>query len=159
MVPTNILSRHLHLVPAIALVLLVVAAPAMATLNPFPLARPNGIGVTMVAYGPQVPQTSTLVALSQVIVVSDSESIAALHAANPSLCALSYLNPNLTYYYPYYAEAQRTETAFLHASDPAYLSASSSSGSASPSAHRSTPPWRGAKVSCHPRSSSTWPSG
>lgn len=129
MVLTHFLSRHLYLCPAFVLTLLLLAAPATATLNPFPLARPNGIGVTMVAYGPQVPQTSTLVALSPIIVVSDSESIAALHAANPSLCALSYLNPNLTYYYPYYAEAQRTETAFLHAGDPAYLSASSSPGS------------------------------
>ncbi len=130
MAPTCPLSTRALGSAALTVAFLIFARPTFAAPNPLPTVRASGIGIATVAYGPQVPQTATLVALSQAVVVSDSASTASLHAANPTLCLLSYLCQNLCYYYPYYAEAQRTETAFLHAADPAYLGASLSPGAA-----------------------------
>lgn len=114
----------------LALVIATAALPAVAgaTPNQLPTARATGIGIMSLAYGPQVPMAGTISLNSQTVVTSDSATTVALHKANPSLTVLAYINPNLTYYYPWYAEAQNTETTFLHAGDPAYVGAVSAPG-------------------------------
>lgn len=120
-------SRQVWMIAAAVLV----SPAAQATPNQLPLARATGIGVMTLAYGPQVALAPTIAAGSQTVVVSDSATVAAMHAANAALTVLYYINPNLAYYYPWYAEAQNTETTFLHAGDPAYAGATSAPGAVS----------------------------
>ncbi len=108
-----------------------IPAAALAAPNQLPLARSTGIGIMSLAYGPDTRQATAIASGSQTVVVSDSGMAAALHAANPSLTVLYYINPNLAYYYPWFGATQNTETAFLHAGDPAFAGATSAPGTIS----------------------------
>ncbi len=118
------IARHLTIATAVILL----PAAALAAQNPLPSARATGIGIMTLAYGPQRPLAPTIALNSQTVVTSDSATTVALHTNNPGLTVLAYINPNLAYYYRWYTETQNTETAFLHAGDPAFLGAVSAAG-------------------------------